>query len=135
MKGRASHVAIAVVGWSLLLGGSIPLRAEDQPQQTVCPICGRASDPSATYSQKAGTTLVRGAANAALGWTELISQPVQEVKSGGNVFVGIGKGVGLTVKRTLAGVGEVLTFWTPKVKDRYVHFATDCPLCMKKSQP
>ena len=135
MKQRASQAAIAIVGLSLLLGGSAPLRAEDQTQQTVCPICGRASNQSASYSAKAGSTLVRGAANAALGWTELISEPVHEAKSGGNVFVGIGKGVGLTVTRTLSGLGEVLTFWTPKVNNRYLEFAHDCPVCMRKHQP
>ena len=100
----------------------------------VCPICHRAVDSSTPYSEKAGKTLVRGAANTALGWTELISQPVQEAKNGGNVFVGIGKGLGMTVQRTAAGLGEILTFWTPKVNNEYVKFATDCPICMKSGR-
>jgi putative exosortase-associated protein (TIGR04073 family) len=133
MNERTSRGVAAALGIAALVGLSTPVKAEETAK-TQCPICSKASDQSATYSTKAGTTLVRGAANTALGWTELISQPVQEVKSGGNVFVGIGKGVGQTVKRTLSGLGEVLTFWTPKVKDRYIEFATDCPVCMKRRQ-
>ena len=137
---RAARTIALIAGLAALLGLSAPARAEEpaapstqQAKPTVCPICGRVSDPSANYSTKAGTTLVRGAANTALGWTELISEPVHEVKNGGNVLVGIGKGVGRTVTRTLAGVGEVLTFWTPKVNHRYIEFATDCPICMKRA--
>ena len=99
----------------------------------VCPICHRAVDASTSYPEKAGKTLVRGAANTVLGWTELISEPVQEAKNGGNVFVGIGKGVGMTVQQTAAGLGELLTFWTPKVNNQYVKFATDCPIRMKQA--
>src|SRR3989338_3023860 len=113
MTGRASRAAAAALGIGVVLGEPGPVLAEERAKpQAVCPICGRISDPSVGYPTKAGTTLVRGAANTALGWTELISQPVHEVRSGGNVFVGIGKGVGQTVKRTLAGGGEILTFWT-----------------------
>lgn len=101
----------------------------------VCPICHHAADQSTTYSEKAGKTLVRGAANTLLGWTELISEPVHEAKSGGNVFVGIGNGVGKTLQRTAAGIGEILTFWTPKMNNQYVKFATDCPICMKQNTP
>jgi len=100
---------------------------------TTCPICGRVTD-SASYSDKAGNTLVRGASNTFFGWTELLRQPVQEVKAGGNAFVGIGKGVGEGVKRTFAGLGEVLTFWTPKSKDGYLQFSKDCPICMKSTR-
>ena len=124
---RRTMVMSLAVGAALLLGGSGTALA-------ACPICGRASDESANYPTKAGSTLVRGASNTLLGWTELFRQPVDEVKSGGNVVTGIGKGVGQTVKRTLAGLGEVLTFWTPKVDDSYVHFAKDCPICMGKQQ-
>ena len=116
------------VGCAMLLALPTAAMAEDQKPK-VCPICGRTN---AGYSSKAGTTLVRGAANTLLGWTELIRQPAQEAKAGGNVLVGIGKGIGHGVMRTLAGVGEVFTFWTPKVNNKYIHFADDCPVCMKK---
>jgi putative exosortase-associated protein (TIGR04073 family) len=112
-----------------VLGGFAPAaRAEEALPQ--CQICKRASDQQAAYQDTAGLTLARGAANTVLGWTELIRQPTDEVKRGGNVIVGIGKGIGQGIVRTLSGVGEVLTFWTPKVNDRYVRFATDCPICM-----
>ena len=138
---RSVCLVAAIAGLAALLGLSATARAEEpaapstqQVKPMVCPICGRVSDPSATYSTKAGSTLVRGAANAAFGWTELISEPVHEVKHGGNVLVGIGKGVGRTLTRTLSGLAEVLTFWTPKVNNRYIEFSTDCPICMKQSQ-
>ena len=98
----------------------------------VCPICARASDEMASYPSKAGHTLIRGAANTLLGSTELIRQPAQEVKSGGNVFTGIAHGVGSSVKRTLSGAAEVLTFWTPKIQHSYLHFSNDCPICANK---
>ncbi len=118
-----SLVAAAWLSWP---GAAL---ADDAPR-AACPICSRANEEAAAYPAKAVSTLGRGAANALFGWTELIRQPAQEAKAGGNVLVGIGKGVGQGVLRTLAGVGEALTFWTPKVQDRYLHFATDCPVCM-----
>lgn len=102
-----------------------------QPGQTMCPICGRANDPSADYATKASHTLARGVSNTLLGWTEVIQRPAEEVKSGGNVFNGIAQGVGHGLQRTLAGAGELLTFWTPKVNNNdYLRMADDCPLCM-----
>lgn len=107
-----------------------PIAAADKPA-AVCPICGRANQPSLPYAEKAGSTLIRGATNTLFGWTELIRQPTNEAKAGGNILAGIANGAGHTVGRTMAGLGEILTFWTPKVNNEYVHFATDCPLCMK----
>ena len=135
MKNRRYAFMLAVL--ALALGGIARAEAADTTTSgatsgAVCLICHRATDESTAYSEKAGRTLVRGAANTALGWTELISQPVHEAKSGGNVFMGIGKGIGLSVQRTASGLGEILTFWTPKVNNQYVHFATDCPICMKQ---
>lgn len=100
----------------------------------MCPVCEKANDDQASYGQKAGSTLVRGASNTLLGWTELIRQPANEVKGGGNVFTGLAKGVGEGVKRTLGGAAEVLTFWTPKTKNGYLRFAHDCPICEGKVQ-
>ncbi len=118
----------------LLLIGSPGAIGADKPKETtravVCPICGRANQDTSNYPTKASYTLARGASNTLLGWTELIHAPATEAKRGGNVFAGIAKGVGRGVTRTLAGVGEMLTFWTPKVHDRYLHTAHDCPLCM-----
>lgn len=131
MRGRASHLLVGVVvGVAVLLGVSGPAMAATQG--AACPLCAKASDESAPYATKAGSTLARGAANTLLGWTELIRQPANEVKGGGNVFTGLAKGVGQTVRRTLGGVGEVLTFWTPKIQGSYLHFNDDCPICSGK---
>ena len=126
---RNTRTCVGVLlGLAVLLGCSSQARAEGK----ACPICSKAGDQKASYSAKASCTLVRGTTNTLLGWTELIRQPANEVKDGGNVFTGIGKGVGETVKRTLGGAAELLTFWTPKVHDNYLHFAKDCPICMNK---
>ncbi len=121
------------IRWSLLLlvfaafpsVGLAQEKAEPRPQ---CPFCRAANNPDAHYGEKAGNTLVRGALNTGLGWTELIRQPAKEAKAGGNVGLGLAKGLGEGVTRTFTGLAEVFTFWMPKVQDRYVHFAHDCPL-------
>ncbi len=125
------------VGVLMLVGGSGVATAAGVGTATakakgVCPICSKASSDTSSYPVKATNTLLRGTANTLLGWTELIRQPTQTVKEGGNLLTGVARGVGLGVKRTLAGAGEVLTFWTPKVKNSYIHFAEDCPICMGK---
>ena len=129
MRGRARRLVGVAVGVAVVLGVCQPARAEER---AVCPVCHQANDDAASYPSKAGNTLVRGTANTLLGWTELIRQPAAEVKSGGNVFTGMAKGVGQGVKRTLGGVGEILTFWTPRMKGSYLHFNQDCPLCAGK---
>lgn len=107
------------------------LAAEDQSAATpiVCPICRQANNRQAPYAEKAGSTLVRGAINAAFGWTELLVQPTEEVNHGGSLAVGVGKGIGFAVKRTALGFGELLTFWTPKSKEGNFTLAQDCPVC------
>lgn len=130
MRGSRGVAPLLIGLW--LFGACQPAMAAEAEQ---CPICHRANNEEASYPSKAGNTLARGAANTLLGWTELIRQPAAEVEAGGNVLTGIGKGMGESVKRTLAGAGEVLTFWTPKVQKSYVHFATDCPICMGRQQP
>ena len=127
------------LGCALLAGSITPTyAAEPKPRQTtsvVCPICGRIRDERADYATKAGNTFVRGTTNALLGWTELIRQPAQEVKTKGgtntrNVLNGIVKGIGQGAARTVSGAAELLTFWAPKMQGKYIRFATDCPLCM-----
>lgn len=105
--------------------------AEEQPTATpvMCPICRQANNRQAPYAEKAGSTLVRGAINAAFGWTELLVQPTEEVNHGGSLAVGVGKGIGFAVKRTALGFGELLTFWTPKDKEGNFTLAQDCPVC------
>ena len=112
----------------LVFGVVHPALAEDTP--ATCPICNAANDRAAPYPQKAGSTLVRGALNTAFGWTELLVQPTEEVKEGGNLMTGVGKGVGFAAKRTFFGLGELLTFWTPKGRGGYLDLNKDCPVCM-----
>lgn len=100
-----------------------------------CPICRNAIDDTPRYSSKAAHTLARGAVNTLFGWTEFIRQPAQEVKTGGTLLSGIGKGVGQGLQRTAAGAGELLTFWTPKGRHGYLRFANDCPLCISNTPP
>ena len=129
---RARWFMGLAIGVVVVAGRGVPAAAEER---TACPICSRANDDTSSYPSKAGHTLVRGASNALLGWTELIRQPASEVKDGGSVLMGIGKGIGQTVTRTLGGVAEALTFWTPKVQHGYLHFSKDCPVCMGRKSP
>lgn len=104
--------------------------AEEHPVH--CPVCARANSESTSYPSKASTMLVRGATNTFFGWTEILRQPARQVKAGGNVFTGMLAGLGQGTQRTLVGAGELLTFWTPKVRNRYLRLSHDCPLCMGK---
>jgi putative exosortase-associated protein (TIGR04073 family) len=56
----------------------------------------------------------RGIANTALGWVELPKQIYLTVNEDGvakGIFIGPMKGIGMTVIRTAAGVGEFVTFF------------------------
>jgi len=132
MRTLAHRILLLTVALTLPLAARAA--AEDQAaapdKPVVCPICSKANVQDGNYSATSGTTFVRGASNTLLGWTEIIRRPAEEAKAGGNVVVGVGKGVGEGVMRTLSGVGEVLTFWVPKTKSNKVNFAKDCPLCM-----
>ena len=119
--------------------GAPVVRAADSrqpPQQQlsahqVCPICGRTDDDTMAYPTKAGHALLRGASNVLFGWTELIRQPAEEAQDGGNLFTGFVHGIGSGVSRTVAGAGDILTFWTPKTSQGYMRFTHDCPVCGK----
>ena len=59
---------------------------------------------------------VRGMANIFTGWMELpkqIYQTYQEEGLGMSMTVGPIKGIGMTLVRTVAGVGETFTFFSP----------------------
>ncbi|MBI4343640.1 MAG: hypothetical protein HY601_02365 [Candidatus Omnitrophica bacterium] len=101
----------------------------------VCPICSKTLSDQTDYGTKAGHTLLRGATNTFFGWTEMILQPAQTAKEGGNVFTGLAKGLGQGLTRTLNGAAEVATFWTPKINQRYLTFSEDCPICMGRKTP
>ncbi|HET6421679.1 MAG TPA: exosortase system-associated protein, TIGR04073 family [Geobacteraceae bacterium] len=63
-----------------------------------------------------GNKAGRGIANLATGWLELPKQIYVTSKESGTVqgiFLGPLKGIGMTVVRTLAGVGELATFFVP----------------------
>ena len=130
MRGRSRSLAGLGLGVAILLGFPGSAMAASKQQGATCPVCAKVSDNSASYATKAGYTLARGATNTLLGWTELIRQPAHEVKGGGNVLTGLPKGVGEGVKRTLGGIGEILTFWTPQIKGSYLRFSDNCPICM-----
>ncbi len=121
---RVQRVIIATL--ASLSAWSPPAMAEERRQ---CPICMYAGRSESTYPQNAGHTLARGAANALLGWTDVIRQPAREVKRSGNLAAGVLDGVSSGVVRTFSGLGEVLTFWIPKVGEHYVRFSRDCPVC------
>jgi putative exosortase-associated protein (TIGR04073 family) len=60
--------------------------------------------------------LVRGIANTATGWVEFPRQIYETGRDEGTaagIFVGPLKGVGMTVVRTVTGVGEIVTFFIP----------------------
>ena len=127
---RASVLVGMLCGAMIAFGAPPSARAEEGQR---CPVCAKANQEQADYPTKAGHTLARGATNALLGWTDLIREPSQEVRRGGNVFRGLALGVGRSIRRTVGGVGEVLTFWTPKVDGRYLRFTKDCPICAGKA--
>ena len=117
---------IPVIGW-LVCWSAVSLAFAEEPP-LICPICSKANNTDATYQEKAGNTLARGLLNMTLGWTELIRQPAKKARKGGNVFGGMANGVGKSFVRTMRGAGEVLTFWTPKSDQGYIHFSKDCPI-------
>ncbi len=117
---------------SFLLFSVLLISPSARAEGKECQVCSKAGHDDASYGAKAGTTLTRGAANTLFGWTELFRQPADEVKSGSSLLTGIAKGLGESLKRTGGGVGEILTFWTPKVNHHYLAFSSDCPVCMKR---
>ncbi len=92
-----------------------------------CAICNGTT--SNNWGTKTGSQLARGAANAGGCWLEMVNQPMKEHKAGGNMLVGVGKGIGHTCLRLVKGAGEIVTAPLPKAKDGS-QIATDCPMCM-----
>jgi len=118
-------VCAGVLGCVVWMGRPALAAGQDAP---ICPICKTLKEDSVTYGEKAGNTLARGVLNFTLGWTELIRQPAKKARAGDNVWRGIANGIGKSALRTARGLGEVVTFWTPKRKDGYIHFSKDCPI-------
>lgn len=119
------------VGWvwglalCILLGLPGVAMAEEP---VVCPICIKANNDEASYQDKASHTLARGLLNFTLGWTDFIRQPGKAAREGESIASGIALGAGSAITRTISGLGEILTFWTPRIGKDYIHFSRDCPL-------
>ena len=128
MKRRGVVIMSLVFGVSLAVGPPGGVLAAEQPKKQLCPICSKLEHPPANYAEKAGNTLARGLLNFGLGWTEMIRQPGKNARKGGPVLNGFVNGVSFGARRTIRGLGEILTFWTPKMGDEYIHFSKDCPL-------
>ena len=115
-----------------VVGLAIPGFADDgtktaSSSSSSCAICSKTT--SNHWGMKTGSQLARGVANTGCCWMEMVRQPMKEAHSGGNVLVGVGKGVGHTCLRLVKGVGEIVTAPLPKAKDGS-QIATDCPACM-----
>ncbi len=110
-----------------ILGGVIVGLSADSFAAGECPVCdGAASDQ---YFIKTGYQFTRGILNTSLCWTELFNQPGQEMKAGGNLLIGMGKGVGHTFLRLVEGAGEIITCPMPRAEDgKYTQIAQDCSL-------
>lgn len=98
----AAYLALAAFHGNMAHAGGAYRTADDSSAQTV-------------VSEMANKA-VRGVANVTTGWLEIPKQisvsfcedgPVQ------GVFVGPLKGIGMTVVRTVAGAGELVTFFLP----------------------
>lgn len=75
-----------------------------------------ASLPSVAPAQDAATKFGRGIAACALGWLELPGNIYDEGTKNGWLMgstAGFGKGIGMTVVRTLVGVWDLVTFPIP----------------------
>ena len=66
-----------------------------------------------TYAEKAGGKLGFGLKNALLGWTELLTRPVDYHDKGKNVFEGFGAGVVYALIYTVGGALHAATFFVP----------------------
>ncbi len=108
MNGKRFFFAVMFAGVFLVLMGT-RVFADDE----IRPIEDRSSqDIVSGMGGKAG----RGIANLATGWLELPKQIYVTSKEGGaakGIFLGPLKGIGMTVVRTLAGAGELATFFIP----------------------
>lgn len=76
-----------------------------------------------------GARLCSGLCNTALGWSEIFFRPGKVVAEGGNGVVGLMRGLGNAVGRTIGGAVEVVTFWVP---GDAVVLVEDCPICAYK---
>jgi putative exosortase-associated protein (TIGR04073 family) len=104
MRTKSRPIAGVVLAGSILL--LVPMSAPAEPP-----------GPPEQYDYATGavTKLGRGFVNLVTGWTELVVQPWRAIQAQGPVGgpIGFGKGIGLSVLRTLAGAYEIATFPVP----------------------
>ncbi len=93
-------VLSAAIGWQ-----ATPCRAE------TISICDAAS--SDDYLTKTSGQFLRGATSLCFFWLEMIHQPELELRSGGNLFTGVAKGVGHSFLRVVKGIGDIATCASP----------------------
>ena len=67
------------------------------------------------WANQAKGKLVFGLKNLLLGWTELVTEPKEAVNSGGNFFMGLGKGLKNALWDELGGVVHTVTFFVPQI--------------------
>ena len=67
------------------------------------------------YSNQALGKLGFGLKNLLLGWTDLFHEPYEAHTSGGNVVVGIGRGIKDTIENELGGAVHIVTFFLPQI--------------------
>ena len=101
--------------------------ADQEITHANCGICN--STVSENHLVKTGGQFTRGAANLAFCWLGAVNQPIREMRGGGNLLVGFGKGFGHIFIRGAQGLGEIVTAPLPQAKDGS-QIAQDCPLCM-----
>ena len=63
-----------------------------------------------TYIEKAMGKLTFGLKNMTLGWTELLSRPMESPKNVKGIFKGLGEGAMNTVVYTVGGALHIVTF-------------------------
>ena len=69
---------------------------------------------SDSYGERAPARLLHGLANAALGWTQIIQEPIHAARGGEkNAAEGLVEGIGMALYYTANGVWDVATFWVP----------------------
>ena len=96
----------ATITMGLLLVGlclARPAVAQEQEEETT---------PAPEFS---GEKLGRGLQNGMLGWTEMVTRPQAEVQENGprGLVKGLLEGISYGTIRTVTGVAEVATFWSP----------------------
>ena len=80
-----------------------------------CSVCEGAE--SQKWVKSAPGKLLRGFTNVGLGWMNLFSKTKESIVEGDNVLIGIGKGFGYTIARTVQGGLETLLFFFPPASD------------------